>query len=827
MLNRNDVPPRTTTRVRRAQSWKMIVAGVAIMLVGLPSSVAFADSGDGFTTPPAFHDTTWGNGDASRNVCSYAVTPGTAHCNAQIRTDSWASNHQPSFHDGSSPTRSSAVLGNNGAYDPSFLESAYNLGTPSTITGGAGQIVAIVDAYDDPNLAADLATYRSDFGLPPCATGTVSHSNTGCVFEKVGETGSTTSLPPAAGSTGWDVETSLDVEMVSAICPKCQILVVEASSTYISDLGASVNEAVALGANVVSNSYGGGEYSGENTDSLNYYNHPGIPIVVATGDSGYGVEFPSASPDVVAVGGTSLTQTSNTGTRNGSETVWSGAGAGCSAFEAKPSWQLDTGCARRSVADVAAVANPSTGVWVFDSYNSSCSTSSTVGQSGSCFAIYGGTSVATPIVSAIFALAANGSTNANYPASDLYANQAALYKVTSGSDGSCGNYLCNAAYSLSPNGYNGPTGLGTPGGTNSLSAFVAAPTLPPQTTPLVLANSSETIAAGTTVPLSLATGETGSGNGAVTFAAVGANCVITPGASSTATLSVTAPTTCSVTATKASDGTVAAQTSPAVVFTFTGIAQPALAVTSTSPTTVAVGTIVPLATSGGAGSGSVTFSVTGASCSLSGSSLSATATTTCSVTATKAASGVYLSATSPPLAFTFTGTAQSPLAISNTSLTNPASASVNLVTTGGSGNGAVSFTVTGTGCSVSGSSLSVTIAPTTCSVTATKAASGGYNAVSSPTVQFSFTAIAQNTLTITSRTRTVRHGSTIALRTYGGSGNGAVSYAVTGASCSIVNPTTSPAVTASVAGACVVTATKAASGVYAPVSSNPVTFNFN
>jgi subtilase family serine protease len=354
------------------------------------------------------------------------------------------------------------VLGNDGAYDPSYLQSAYDVASASAVNGGgAGQTVAIIDAYDDPNVASDLSYYRSFFGLPLCPTGTISSSATGCVFEKVDQSGSTAPLP--SGNSSWGVEISLDVEMVSAICPKCQILLVEANSASISDLGTAVDEAVQLSANVVSNSYGSSEYSSEPTDSTHYYDHPGVAIVASSGDSGYGVEFPAASPDVTAVGGTSLTQLTNTGTRDGSETAWSGAGAGCSAYEPKPSWQKDTGCTNRTVADVSAVADPNTGVWVYDSY----------GNSG--WAVYGGTSVAAPIISSFYALAGNHLGSPNFPASYLYNSPSSLYGVTSGSDGACGTYLCNAADSV-VNGYNGPTGLGTPGGSpNSLAAFTGPP----------------------------------------------------------------------------------------------------------------------------------------------------------------------------------------------------------------------------------------------------------------------------------------------------------------------------------------------------------------
>jgi subtilase family serine protease len=397
-------------------------------------------------------------GETDANVCSYAVSTRHAHCNVNIRLDRRARAERPAAH----RRRPASTLGNNGAYDPSYLQSAYNVASAAAADGGgAGQTVAIVDAYDDPNVASDLSYYRSFFGLSACPTGTISPAATGCVFEKVSQTGSTTSYPTSSSS--WGVEISLDVEMVSAVCPNCQILLVEADSNSIADLGAAVSEAVSLGARVVSNSYSGSEYSSETSDSLSYYDHPGVAVVASAGDSGYGVEFPAASPYVTAVGGTSLTQLTNTGTRDGSETAWSGTGAGCSAYESKPAWQRDEGCANRTVADVSAVADPNTGVWVYDTY----------GNSG--WGIYGGTSAAAPIIASFYALAGNLPGSTGTPASYPHAAPSSLYDVTSGSDGSCSPaYLCTAGV-----GYDGLTGLGTPGQSpNSIAAFQATPTAP-------------------------------------------------------------------------------------------------------------------------------------------------------------------------------------------------------------------------------------------------------------------------------------------------------------------------------------------------------------
>jgi len=217
---------------------------------------------------------------------------------------------------------------------PAQLVGAYSL--PATAPGT--QTIGIVDAYDDPNIEADLAVYSAQYGLPPCTTAN------GC-FRKVNQSGGT-SYPTA--NAGWSLEIALDVETAHAICPNCKILLVEATTNSFTNLGTAVNRAVTMGANVVSNSYGGSEFSTETSADSQYFNHPGVVITASSGDNGYGVEYPAASRYVTAVGGTSLTV--NSSNQRVSETAWSGAGSGCSAYETKPSWQTDTGCARRTVA---------------------------------------------------------------------------------------------------------------------------------------------------------------------------------------------------------------------------------------------------------------------------------------------------------------------------------------------------------------------------------------------------------------------------------------------------------------------------------------------
>jgi hypothetical protein len=395
----------------------LLLAGIAAP-AGASSAPPSARSVHGFDTHLGLH------GEVDVNVCSKAVPVGYAHCDARKRTSPGAAG-------------ANSFVGDDGAYSPAYLQSAYN----APIARGAGQTVAVVDAFDAPNAESDLAIYRAAYSLPPCTTAN------GC-FKKIDQRGGT-SYPPA--NSGWEQEISLDVDMVSALCPNCKILLVEADDSFFDNLGAAVNKAVQLGANVVSNSYGGSEFSDEASFGSAYFDHPGVAILASTGDSGYGVNYPAASPDVVAVGGTTLFQSTDTGTRDATETVWAGAGSGCSAYEPKPVWQTDTGCSNRTVADVAAVADPSTGVWVYDGG----------------WGVFGGTSAASPIVAGLYALAENGASSdelGSYP----YAHVTALNDVVAGSNGSCGGtYLCTGAV-----GYDGPTGLGTP---NGADAFAGTP----------------------------------------------------------------------------------------------------------------------------------------------------------------------------------------------------------------------------------------------------------------------------------------------------------------------------------------------------------------
>ncbi|KUN59329.1 peptidase S8 [Streptomyces griseorubiginosus] len=324
-------------------------------------------------------------------------------------------------------------------YGPADLHSAYHLPT----TGGADQTVALVDAYDDPTAEADLAVYRATYGLPPCTTAN------GC-FRKVNQSGQPSPLPQSAGTTGWATETALDLDMVSAACPECHILLVEGDEPTPADLAQAEDTAVALGANEVSNSYGGTERNGDNAFAQ-HYSHPGVAVVASSGDAGYGApNSPAAYPGVIAVGGTTLTRAGND--RGWQETAWAGAGSGCSAWFAKPAWQQDTDCPGRTVADVSAVADPQTGVATYN----------TTGRRAG-WAVVGGTSASSPFVAGLIGLAGNPSA---FPdASRFYSDGAAagLNDVVGGSNGNCdGDYLCTAV-----EGYDGPTGNGTPNGLNA------------------------------------------------------------------------------------------------------------------------------------------------------------------------------------------------------------------------------------------------------------------------------------------------------------------------------------------------------------------------
>ena len=358
-------------------------------------------------------------------VCPHATRPGFARCFAHVVTD--ARGAIKTFQPTGRPN-----FGFTG-YTPTDFRDAYKI----TSSGSSTYTVAIVDAYGYPNAEQDLAVYRSKYGLPPCTTAN------GC-FSKVNQRGGST-YP--ATDVGWDQEQALDLDMVSAACPNCHILLVQGDDASIANLGAAVNEAAAKGAKAISNSYGLAESSSyASFDS--YYNHPGIAVTVSTGDSGYGVQFPANSAYVTAVGGTSLSKASNG--RGWTESAWSGGGSGCSSYVAKPSWQTDKLCTTRMVGDVSADADPNTGASVYGP------TSSTATG----WMVIGGTSLSSPFIAGVYGT--NGGTAT--AGSDPYNHVTALFDVTTGNNGkNCGKtYFCTAG-----TGYDGPTGLGTPNGSTA------------------------------------------------------------------------------------------------------------------------------------------------------------------------------------------------------------------------------------------------------------------------------------------------------------------------------------------------------------------------
>ncbi len=350
------------------------------------------------------------------------VPAGHARCHAHIVTDAAG---RAIENDGQRVT----------GFGPPDLRDAYKVKSK----GKATTIIALVDAFGYTNAESDLATYRSNFGLPACTTAN------GC-FKKLNQNGQQSGYP--AQDIGWAQESALDLDMASAMCPKCQIWLVEANDNSYGNLGTAENTAASLGAHVISNSYGGGESGTQSLEGP--YNHPGIAITASTGDHGFaaGPQFPATSPHVIAVGGTHLVKDSSQ--RGWTETAWSGAGSGCSTVYAKPKWQKDTGCSKRMEADVSAVADPATGVAVFGPNSAGVGT----------WLRFGGTSVSAPLIGGIYG--ANGKNVKKY-ANSLYKDVDDLFDVTSGSNGSCStSYFCTSGP-----GYDGPTGLGTPNGTKA------------------------------------------------------------------------------------------------------------------------------------------------------------------------------------------------------------------------------------------------------------------------------------------------------------------------------------------------------------------------
>jgi subtilase family serine protease len=391
------------------KSWIVAAVGAASLVVS-----ALAAGGPTASAAPAarLHPT---------KVCKAVTAKGEATCHALKMVNA----------KGVSPNASTPPAA---GLDPTELKNAYNL----TGLSSGGRTVAIVDAYGYTNLERDLGVYRSQFGLPACTKAN------GCL--RIIDQNGGTSLPRT--DLGWSQEQALDVDAVSAACPDCKILVVQAKTATFANLGAAVNTAARqAGVVAISNSYGGSD--APDTTYGTYYNHPGIAVTASTGDNGYqGGSYPASSSYVTAVGGTSLKMS---GTTRVSETVWSGAGSGCSTYNtALPGAStFNTGCAKRAMADVSAAADPNTGG--LSVYAPTTTKSSSWSQ-------YGGTSESSPIIASVYALAGGGYSNAT-----PYAHPGSLFDITSGSNGSCPTtQWCNARA-----GWDGPTGLGTPNGTGA------------------------------------------------------------------------------------------------------------------------------------------------------------------------------------------------------------------------------------------------------------------------------------------------------------------------------------------------------------------------
>jgi subtilase family serine protease len=433
-------------------------------------------------------------------ACGSAFKPGKLKCLVIKNT---------AVHPNAETVRPGAIPAGNG-YGPSQLQAAYGL-TSASASDGAGTTVAVIDAYDDPTAAADLAEYRSAAGLPALTSGQ---------FTKYNQEGETSPLPAEApADDDWTLEESLDVDMVSAICPLCKIDLVEADNDSGDGLYiAEETAATTLGAKYISNSWGGSETSADTTYDSEYFGVSGVVYTASAGDSAYsgGVIYPATSPNVVSVGGTTLDTASNS--RGWTESVWDtssdeGTGSGCSAYEPQPSWQasisiLKAACSDRVDNDVAADADPNTGAAVYDTSN----------DNGGWLEV-GGTSESSPIIASVFALAGNNGNGGNEAADSIYTHTGNLYEVTASSNGTCtppaaDSVLCTATGAA--NTYNGPTGWGTPDG---LTAFQSNSSTTGNTV-TVTNPGNQTGTAGTAVSLQVDATDSASGQ-TLTYSATG------------------------------------------------------------------------------------------------------------------------------------------------------------------------------------------------------------------------------------------------------------------------------------------------------------------
>ena len=449
-------------RLHRRSAAALFVLCLTVLLSGIGISGAWA-GGPASPTPVA----------ASPAVENCPKVPGHVSCLSVHEAVPMATRHSGAV------TRAVAALT---AYGPQDLASAYRVpSSNSTAT------VAIVDAFDAPTVEADLAAYRMQFGLPACT------SDNKC-FQKVNQAGEAAPLPIA--DDGWAQETTLDVEMVSAICPTCHILLVEATDDLLStpNLEIAVSTAVAMHARYVSMSWGTDETAAQRGLDRTYLSAAGVTYVAASGDADYGTSWPAASSNVVSVGGTTLERSGSA--RGWTESVWgytdgTGTGSGCSTQEPKPAYQqqIPTAlCARRAINDVSVVGDPDTGVAVY--------------QGGSWWQ-YGGTSAGAPIIAAMYAIA--GGATSTPPPSYPYAHRGSFNDITGNANGYCGNALCTAG-----RGWDGPSGIGSPIGIAGFAAIYS-----------IVVHNPGTVTGYTGSPVSLNVRASDSGHLVVTFSATG------------------------------------------------------------------------------------------------------------------------------------------------------------------------------------------------------------------------------------------------------------------------------------------------------------------
>jgi hypothetical protein len=401
-----------------------------------------------------------------RALCSTVGDPLRAQCFAMVRTDV-----VPRLESGAGIGPDAEECPFNEGYCPNDLQAAYKF--PSLSNGG-GKTVAIVDAYGYHHAASDLAYYRKIMGLKACGT-----SNK--CLRIVNQEGNPSPLPPEPPpSDDWRGEESLDLDMVSAICPNCKIILVQTNNNYTNNLYAGVKTAGRLGPKYIGASWGSGPEGGDNSD----FHQPGIVISAAAGDNGGGTKYgggpiqPCTYTYVVCVGGTHLIRNAHT-KRGWTESVWNdfnydacgsgsqpcgATGSACSLKISKPSWQNDTGCRMRSAADISANASLRSPVIVYNSEIGNCYPSQ-------CFWLFGGTSASTQIISAAYALAGNAA--AQMGASYFWKHHGGhVNDVTVGNNvdpaigvtcASSVHYICYARP-----GFDGPTGWGSPEGIGGL-----------------------------------------------------------------------------------------------------------------------------------------------------------------------------------------------------------------------------------------------------------------------------------------------------------------------------------------------------------------------